>query len=86
MEKLSEQELAAIIDRGWSSFPSDFWPVWRHIKSGNDYTIEELVLRESDLELLVIYRKPHRLGGTPIIKFARPLQEFLEKFKQCHKT
>jgi hypothetical protein len=78
MDKLSEQELAAIIDRGWSSLqrsPSDLFPVWRHIKSGADYTIEGLVLRESDLELLVIYRKNN------LIKFARPLQEFLERFE-----
>jgi hypothetical protein len=84
MKKLSDQELLDIINCGWSSLlrsPSDLFPVWRHIKSGADYIIEGLVLRESDLELLVIYRKVSNL-----IKFARPLQEFLEKFDAVHKT
>ena len=51
-------------------------PDYVHRKSGNEYVVTSVALREADLKPLVIYRKRNNN-----VKFARPLDEFLEKFR-----
>jgi hypothetical protein len=50
---------------------------YRHIKTNRLYFVEKLVLNESDLNVLVVYR--HR--NYSYISWVRPLSEFLEKFE-----
>ncbi|MCK9567531.1 ATP-grasp domain-containing protein [Candidatus Pacearchaeota archaeon] len=81
MTKKEERELTAIIQDAWKLLErpgcdSQQIPDYLHIKSGNEYEITSVALRESDLMPLVIYR---RKGHT--VQFARSIYEFLEKFR-----
>lgn len=49
--------------------------MWRHKKTGNLYTVVDLVVIESDLTLGVSY-KP--LVGSTKLHWVRPLEEFLD--------
>ena len=74
---MEDRELEAIIDKGWAALHGGPHYLYRHLKSNRYYFVETLVIREADLELLVVYRR----HDSPI-KFARPLTEFLEKFQE----
>lgn len=52
-----------------------------HKATGAVYTPTDIVLREADLEPLVIYVRIAAYGYPRANYFARPLDEFLEKFE-----
>lgn len=49
--------------------------VWQHTGSKNYYRVRDLVLRENDLETMVVYENCETL-----LRFSRPLKEFLGEF------
>lgn len=54
--------------------------LWRHLKTDNLYTVKDIVIVESDLNLAVSYK---RLGDTNRLHWLRPLGEFLDgRFKR----
>jgi hypothetical protein len=71
-------ELVGIIEDAWFTLGRErnTWPRYRHKKSGHTYSVQNVVLRESDLVPLVIYRREHYE-----VHFARPLKEFMTRFK-----
>lgn len=58
--------------------------MFKHIKSGNIYKVSEVSFRESDLALWVTYKPIDDL--TEMVKFGRPMDEFLNKFIYLQRT
>lgn len=54
--------------------------LWRHLKTDTLYTVKDIVVVESDLNLAVSYK---RLGDASRLHWLRPLDEFLDgRFKR----
>lgn len=51
---------------------------WHHVKSGNDYEVFGLALRESDLTVMVAYSR----SDATRIMWLRPASEFLGRFRR----
>lgn len=87
--KKTPEELQALVGRAWASVRARFsMPLviftFQHTRSGGIYDVVDIVLREADLVPLVIYQqrlmRGARLKDEDHVKFARPLEEFLERF------
>lgn len=52
---------------------------WLHCRTHRYYLVVDVVLRESDMEPLVIYSPPLVEKN---VRFSQPLLEFLERFKE----
>jgi hypothetical protein len=85
---LSADDLQKIVNKAWSEVRCLFSKpcvifTFKHIKSKTDYSLLDIVLRESDLIPLAIYqRRRTRLDSSieEFPKFSRPLTEFFKKF------
>lgn len=75
MEHLTEEEMLVKLSLANAAVEVDCNYI--HEKSGNEYMVAGFVFRESDMVLMVTYYSPYSAD----IVFARPLDEFLEKFK-----
>ncbi len=53
---------------------------WRHIRRGADYMVASTAVRESDLEVLVLYfpASQNAIMGPERLMWSRPLKEFLD--------
>lgn len=75
-------ELLEIIQQAWRRIRAVSTFCFRHKKTGaGQYDIKEVVIRESDLTPLVVYERRAKPNEF-VVPFARPLDEFLEKFEE----
>lgn len=74
-EVLTEQQLLARIDRSGVTAGTK----WKHRRSGHSYLVLDVGVTEEDLEPVVTYCRVHD-SRTPM--FARPVEQFLEKFEE----
>lgn len=75
MTKMSETELYTRLSRARLEHRAYNGSQWKHVKSGNLYTINAVAYQEADMSLVVVYA-PHDAG----VMFTRPLTEFVERF------
>lgn len=75
MSHLSMETLLSILRDGEQRVRVD--GDYTHKKSGTLYTVAGLVFKEEDMSLMVTYYD----GYFADITFARPIDEFLEKFE-----
>ncbi len=73
------------MDKAQETWEGATWPdigsKWLHVKSGNVYQVTGKVLREADLEPLVVYT---RSASARHPSWARPLREFMDgRFSPC---
>lgn len=73
MTRLSEEELVAILKQADRRVP--IGSRIRHRKSGDEYSVMNIALREEDLVPLVIYS-----GVRSSARFCRPVSEIIERF------
>jgi hypothetical protein len=72
----TELELWDLIHRRTDVVPGQ---VWKHEKTGQEYTVTDIVIREADCAPLVVYARFDNYLGIP---WTRPVPEFLDgRFK-----
>ena len=76
MERLSEEEMLVKLSLANAAVEVDC--NYTHEKSGTVYIVADFVFREADMSLMVTYYSPDQAD----IVFARPLEEFLDRFKK----
>lgn len=76
MERLSFVDMISRLNKARESVLID--SEYRHVKSDHIYVVADIVFREEDMELLVVYYDPYQEEN---ISFTRPLDEFLSKFE-----
>jgi hypothetical protein len=78
--KKSLEELEAVVEEAHRRLQrtGKTAPFYRHRKSGVEYVLDRVILRERDFKPLVVYRQRNKL--LHLVFFARPLDEFLKKF------
>lgn len=73
-----ERTLAdAIAERNEAARKVLHYSHWHHKKSGHDYIVQGFVIRESDLEVMVVYRAPDQWGDS-MVQWSRPYKEFID--------
>ena len=76
MGRLSDREMLALINEGKQQVLVD--SEYIHVKSGNVYIVADIVFKEDDMSLLVVYYSPYLAE----VSFTRPMTEFVEKFEK----
>ncbi len=79
-EKKSMEELAGAI-RELSQSHIHYDSRWKHTKSGNMYKVRGFTYNEADMNILVVYEPFNIYDYIGDVSFARPVDEFLEKFE-----
>lgn len=51
---------------------------WRHFNTGSHVVISDVVVREADLTICVVY---YHHGANPVVHWTRPVNEFFERFR-----
>lgn len=78
-EKLSTEELKERLRIAHNVLPPK--SIWVHVKTGNEYVVAAVVLRENDLMPMVVYHAyvPEEPSNT--VTFVREMPEFLDGFR-----
>jgi len=74
MTQLSFDQLLCLLDEAEERVEKD--QEYRHNKTGKEYIVADIVFREHDMSLQVLYYNPFESR----VSFTRPIEEFLQKF------